>query len=268
MARLTTNFNFMKYSLFFILLLSLLPLNSVVAQEQVQQNPQDASIDPPDVKEISAPKLNANDAVTTFTPEVRYVSDEFFVPLRETPCARCKIVHWGIKSGTKVDLLDLRDGWGLVVTNKGYKGWMEEQFVVSSPAGRQLLSEKSIQFDQAQITIATLETTVAELQAALDTASRSKNELTEGNRKIAKKLADLEGISSDPVAVNQQNQSLVKQNTLLQNENIILKAEVEVLENSQRNQFFFYGVITLFLSVLLVALIPRLKPKKRLSEWG
>ena len=53
----------MKYSLFFILLLSLLPLNSVVAQEQVQQNPQDASIDPPDVKEISAPKLNANDAV-------------------------------------------------------------------------------------------------------------------------------------------------------------------------------------------------------------
>jgi SH3 domain protein len=70
------------------------------------------------------------------------------------------------------------------------------------------------------------------------------------------------------VAVNQQNQSLVKQNTLLQNENIILKAEVEVLENSQRNQFFLYGVITLFLSVVLVALIPRLKPKKRLSEWG
>ena len=42
-----------------------------------------------------------------FEPQVRYVSDEFFVPLRETPCPRCKIVHWGIKSGVAVDLLDL-----------------------------------------------------------------------------------------------------------------------------------------------------------------
>jgi SH3 domain protein len=262
----------MKYAVFFISLLSVLLFNSAVAQEQEQEQEQqnllDTGIDPPDVKEIDAPESDSNDTTPTFTPEVRYVSDEFFVPLRETPCARCKIVHWGIKSGTKVDLIDRRDGWGLVVTTKGYKGWMEEQFIISSPSGRQLLSEKSMQHDQAQISIETLEIKVSELQAQLDAASRSKNELSEGNRKIAKKLADLEDLSSDPVAINQQNQSLVKQNTLLQNENIILKAEIEVLENSQRNQFFFYGVITLFLSVILVSLIPRLKPKKRLSEWG
>ncbi len=258
----------MKYSIVFLSLLLVVLLNPALAGAQEQQNLQDSSIDPPDVKEIDATEPLEDSLTTSFTPEVRYVSDEFFVPLRETPCSRCKIVHWGIKSGTKVDLLDIRDGWGLVVTSAGYKGWMEEQFVVASPAAKQRLAEKNAQLSQTQKTIVALEKTIADLKEELELASVEKSELSEGNREIAKKLADLEGISSDPVAINQQNQTLVKQNTLLQNENIILKAEVEVLEDSQRNQFFFYGVITLFLSAILVALIPRLKPKKRLSEWG
>ncbi|MDA9983783.1 hypothetical protein N9E29_01625, partial [Porticoccaceae bacterium] len=41
-----------------------------------------------------------------------WVSDEFLVPLRSTPCARCTIVHRGLKSGTKLQLLEMVDGWG------------------------------------------------------------------------------------------------------------------------------------------------------------
>ena len=44
-------------------------------------------------------------------PQPRYVSDEFYVPLRETPCSRCNIVHRGLKSGTKLMLIDLQGGW-------------------------------------------------------------------------------------------------------------------------------------------------------------
>ena len=64
-------------------------------------------------RDISAPKIDAQRV--PFEPQVRYISDEFFVPLRETPCPRCKIVHWGIKSGVVVDLLDLKDGWGFSI---------------------------------------------------------------------------------------------------------------------------------------------------------
>ena len=39
-------------------------------------------------------------------PQPRYVSDEFYVPLRETPCSRCKIVHRGLKSGTNLMLIE------------------------------------------------------------------------------------------------------------------------------------------------------------------
>ena len=58
-------------------------------------------------------------------PQPRYVSDEFYVPLRETPCSRCKIVHRGLKSGTKLMLIDLQDGWALMKTANGTEGWVE-----------------------------------------------------------------------------------------------------------------------------------------------
>ena len=42
-----------------------------------------------------------------------WVSDEFLVPLRSAPCARCTIVHRGLKSGTKLQLLEMVDGWDI-----------------------------------------------------------------------------------------------------------------------------------------------------------
>jgi hypothetical protein len=44
-------------------------------------------------------------AVVQAELEIRYVSDEFFVPLRETPCPRCKIVHWALSLGPKLTSL-------------------------------------------------------------------------------------------------------------------------------------------------------------------
>ncbi|MDG0969441.1 MAG: TIGR04211 family SH3 domain-containing protein [Porticoccaceae bacterium] len=254
-----------------IMLLALAAGNGLLAQDNdsaeqaVQTN---EFIDPPDIKEIVAPTAATENQKTSFKPVTKYVSDEFFVPLRETPCPRCKIVHWGIKSGTKVELTDLRNGWGLISTAKGYKGWMEEQFIVSSPAGKQLLAASKIKLSDASNTIEALQETISELRIQLE-EMRSKNSLLAMDKqKIEKQLTEVEGISADPVALNQQNQTLVKQNHILQNDNNVLQAEVEILENDQRNQFFLYGALTLFLSALLVVLIPKLKTRKRLSEWG
>ena len=72
--------------------------------------------------------------------DIRYVSDEFYVPLRRTPCSDCTIVHRGLKSGTKIKLIMIDKGWGFVETENGKQGWMEEQFIITSPSGRSQLS--------------------------------------------------------------------------------------------------------------------------------
>ena len=79
-------------------------------------------------------------------PLQRYISDEFYVPLRETPCRRCIIVHRGIKSGTPIKLLAENDGWALVLTDNGVEGWMEQQHLTSTPIARVQLAK-----DQARL---------------------------------------------------------------------------------------------------------------------
>jgi uncharacterized protein YgiM (DUF1202 family) len=49
-------------------------------------------------------------------------------------------VHRGLKSGTKIKLIMVDKGWGFVETENGKQGWMEEQFVITSPSGRSQLS--------------------------------------------------------------------------------------------------------------------------------
>ena len=211
---------------------------------------------------------NVETAVAQTEPEIRYVSDEFFVPLRETPCPRCKIVHWGIKSGTKVDLFEVKDGWGLVATKKGYKGWMEEQFISSTPAGRQLLAQANQEKADVADRVAQLMEHIKNLEQQSEEWQQKIDAIEGDNQNLRSQISEVKGISSDPIALNKQNQTLVKQNHMLRTDKDVLQAEVEVLSNDHRNQSFIYGGITVFLGALLAILIPRLRGRKRLSEWG
>ena len=263
--------NLMKFPAFTTLLLSLTASNMTLAQEPTNTAAetditQELTI--LDNQEIGPAEPEIETQQIPFAPQVRYVSDEFFVPLRETPCPRCKIVHWGIKSGVRVDLLDLRDGWGLVSTAKGYKGWMEEQFISESPSGRQQLVGSEAKLDVSRARVKQLEETIQKFQSDLEILQQANEQLDVDNKRLARGFSEMEGISADPAALNQQNQTLVKQNHLLQSDNDVLKAEVEILENDRSNQFFLYGALTVFLAALLVAFIPKLRGKKRLSEWG
>ena len=88
----------MKFIVIQIFFLIMLPTNAF-SQEVIDKDlgsDTASSIDTPDVPEIIQQSAAAEVETSDIQPRVRYVSDEFFVPLRETPCARCKIIHRGI----------------------------------------------------------------------------------------------------------------------------------------------------------------------------
>ena len=114
-------------------------------------------------------------------PLVRYISDEFYVPLRETPCRRCKIVHRGIKSGTELKLLETREGWGLVLTSKGVEGWMELQHLLDSPVARTQISRNESRLKKLADRNSQLEKILAELRKQ-SAALRGKLDSTEGRK--------------------------------------------------------------------------------------
>ena len=89
----------------------------------------------------------------------------------------------------------------------------------------------------------------------------------DNQQSLATELAEIREISSDSIALSEQNQQLVKNNHMLQRENDSLKANVDDLQKDQRNESFLYGGLTVFLGAILVILIPKLRGRKRFSEW-
>jgi len=249
----------MKYLFLAVPILALSISHSLFAQEAEN----------PDVVDTATPEK-----IEEKTQEKAYlqnksvwVSDEFLVPLRSTPCARCTIVHRGLKSGTQLRLLEVVDGWGHLVTSSGTEGWMEEQYLVDQPIAR-------IRVEAQQKELAALKKRNSELVKMLgelneaSKAVRGELDSSQANQQnLASELAEIREISSDSIALSEQNQQLVKNNHMLQRENDSLKANVDDLQKDQRNESFLYGGLTVFLGAILVILIPKLRGRKRFSEW-
>jgi SH3 domain protein len=257
--RLTMNYRTLALTLL------LLPFTSNVLAQEPQINTAEVT------NEVQPARLGAAEPTAikpiTMKPQARYVADEFYVPLRETPCARCKIVHRGLKTGTKLMLVDLQDGWGLVKTEKGVEGWMEEQFLSDSQIARvQVVKDKAV-MKKLKRRNNELEQVMSELRQQ-SKSLRGKLDSTTGSKEnLALELANIKEISSDAIALNKQNQELVKQSHMLQRENDVLKANFDDLQKDRRNESFLYGGLTVFLGAILVVLIPKLRGRKRFSEW-
>ena len=200
--------------------------------------------------------------------DVRYVSDQLGAPLRSSPCGNCKIIHWWIESGSKLTLIGTQDGWSNVKTNTGLEGWMEDKLLLSEPVARDQLATISSEMEKLRTRNSELESVMTELRSQSQ-ALRGELDSSEGsNENLAAELSHIREISSDALALNQQNQELVQQNQILQQEFDVLQANYEDLQRDKSNESFLYGGLTVFLGAILVVLIPKLRGRKRFSEWG
>jgi SH3 domain protein len=219
--------------------------------------------------------LDTTDSPAAFAAEEKvylentsaWVSDEFFVPLRSTPCARCTIVHRGLKSGTKLRLLERVDGWGHLITNQGIEGWLEEQYLEDQPTARIRVKEQQKELAALKKRNSDLDKIVGELTQASKAVHGDLDKSQKNQNNLVTELAEIRDISSDAIAMSVQNKQLVKNNHMLQSENDSLKANVNDLQKDQRNKSFVYGGLAVFLGAILAILIPTLRRRKRFSEW-
>lgn len=199
--------------------------------------------------------------------EIGYISDQFYVPLRSSPCSTCKIVHKGLKSGTRLFVYEHEDDWTLVATDSGYRGWIRRQHLIKNKIARVILAENANEIERLGSENRRLE---LDMQNSFELVESLRAQITDiaGDRvKLSKELADIKLVASKEIALNEQNQLLVKHNHMLQEERDVLRANVNDLQNNTKNQSFLYGGFLVFLGAILVAIIPRIRGRKRLSEW-
>ena len=201
--------------------------------------------------------------------ETRYISDEFRVPLRKSPCSRCAILHQGLKTGLKLDFIESADGWSHIRTPGGMEGWIENQYIVTQPIARDRIAQYKKQNETLNTSNAKLKAEVKELKANNKQLGGRLNTVSDDNEAVSRELADIKTVSANALNLKVQNQQLLEDNGKLQGRIDVLSALNKQLESSHTQKWFLYGAISVFLGALLSIILPRLKRKRRgHSEWA
>lgn len=201
--------------------------------------------------------------------ESRWVSDELLLPLRSGKGNEFRILDKGLKSGTKLKVLeeDPTGEWTRVETPRNKQGWVRSQYIVNQPTAAIQLKSMSVQLAKYKAENGQLKT---QLSSTKNNGSQLSKELNSAEQKVArltKELQNITNISSGAIALNDRHQTLTREHQILLTELDVLKADNEQLQDSSNHTFFLYGIGAVLLGAIIALIAPHLRPKKRHSEW-
>ncbi|CAH0990464.1 hypothetical protein SIN8267_00556 [Sinobacterium norvegicum] len=220
---------------------------------------------------LSAAAVFASATLTsqiTAAADTRYVSDILLINLRSGPTNSHRIIKQ-LKSGAALEVISLSDDQKFyqVSTTDGTTGWAPAQYLIPEKSAR-------LQLAEARARIATLSQQAGPIAAQLDqsktqnTELNSKNKtLNADNQRLSSELAALKKLSANAVNLSNSNKTLGENNQMLKNEIDVLTADNDRLKDKSDVEWFMNGVGAVGFGVLLALIIPRLRPKKRKSEW-
>lgn len=203
--------------------------------------------------------------------EIRYIRDTLYVPLRSGQSNAYRIIQNGLKSGTRLTLLEenKESGYSLVKLGNGKEGWIQTQYITPEPTARIVLKKTQQQLNKLASESKPIQQKVTELENYKRQAERKIAQYQKEQRKLSDELAAITKISANAINLDRNNKTLLKKNELQNNEIDVLAADNLRLKESKEQDAFINGVLAVGFGVLLTLIIPRLIPqKKRHSEWG
>jgi len=204
--------------------------------------------------------------------EQRYVSDVLHVPLRSGMGNQFRIVHQGIPSGTRVEIIqedENADGerWAQVRTPNGTEGWMRTQFLLDGPTASLRLSDAEQRATNAANEAQNLRRQLEEARGGTSTLDAELTQLREDYVGLQSEYEQLQEISSDALGLHEQHQELSESYQMLQTRHEVVQAENERLRKQQRYQDWLYGGGILVAGIILSLILQAIGRRRRQSEW-
>ncbi|MBU2710339.1 TIGR04211 family SH3 domain-containing protein [Zooshikella harenae] len=200
---------------------------------------------------------------------IGYVGDEIYVPLRAGPASSYRIVHSGLKTGTQLEILayDLEKGYSLVKTPSGLEGYIENQYLVEEPVAKIQLEE--LQSDMSSLTAekTRLEKLITDYKNEHQDILSLNDQLKKEKQTIQKRLQTLETMTKNTQQIVARNKTLSNTHTQLTEQINILQAENSELSQMAYLKWFLYGAGTMILGITLGLVLPRIRLRRKQSEW-
>ena len=201
--------------------------------------------------------------------ETRYISDKIYVPLRVGDSTKHRIIHRGLPSGEKLDLLEASkdSGYSKVRTDRGVEGWLPSHYLVENPVARTLLNAAKQEVAELSKANKTLN---EQLKSTTQSSSQTNNvlsDLEQVNAALTEELGEIKRVSANAIKLDEDNRRLLESNQMLSSEVDVLKTDNTRLRENKENEFFLNGAFAVLIGVLITLLIPKLMPKRR-SDWS
>ncbi len=201
--------------------------------------------------------------------EARYISDILHVPMRSGPTNSNKIVHRGLKSGTRVEFIrQENEEFSLVRTKEGVEGYIRTQYLLKNVGAREQVAIERTKVERLQKENKKLSTKLGELTTQNSSLKNSGAQSSQQSTRLKKELDELKAISSKAVTMVARNKALVEKNVLLNNRIETLELENSRLSDDSAHQWYLYGAVTIIIGILMGLAAPLLRSRRKSSsDW-
>jgi SH3 domain protein len=198
--------------------------------------------------------------------ETQYVSD--IVPVRSSADNQAATIHPGLKSGTKLEVLASPDGdWAKVRTESGLEGWVPKRYLRSTPSALLQLDVAQVKLNEAVNKTQKLEKQLRSLQTEHQSLTEQALQQEQQQETYAQDMIKLQALADEAVILNQKYQEILTSHNIMQTEFDAIKAENDRLKADQTINHWLFGAGLMILGMILMIILPALRPQKRHSEW-
>mgnify|MGYP000488699079 FL=1 len=199
-----------------------------------------------------------------------YVDDTLLVPLRSGAGTSFRIVHKGIKSGTKLEILERNKvtGYSQVRTPSGLEGFLPSRYLSAEPVAKMKLKSALQQTQAFKTENAKLKTKLAKLQKEFSGLSANYSSTSKELKNNNKELSNIKSISSNALNLDRRNRELRESNEQLRNELELLQVENIRLKDKSESNMMLIGGGLVTLGIIIALLLPMIKPSKKSESWA
>ncbi len=196
-----------------------------------------------------------------------YISDKLTVPMRSGPSNAHRILHRGLPSGTRLEVVsvDEQAGFTQIRTERGTDGWIRSQYLVSQPIARDRLRDAKAEIQRLTRRIAQISEQLASARSTGTNAQSSVNSLAVDKKRLEIELAEVKRVSAGALEEHQENLQLESLNARLRAEVDDLVAANRRLESNLQERWLMIGGGLVFAGLIAGVAI---KARPRRSGWS
>jgi SH3 domain protein len=182
-----------------------------------------------------------------------YISDKIEVPMRRGAGTEYRIERM-VPTGTPIKILETTDSWSrveLVINKRTWTGWVHQVAIQSEPPARLQLTEQQEKLTRLEARLRSLQTEHDTATENLNATSAELEKVKQERFEVVTQLEQLKSVSGNSVELDNQNREMRRMLTDLEEQNTILRAQINQSEDSVKRQWFITGAGVLLLGLLV-----------------